>query len=36
MRRSQLEQDVVSCNAAIAACEKGQQQEWALRLLEEV
>ena len=28
--------DVVSCNAAMSACEKGEQWEEALRLLEEL
>ena len=36
MRRSQMEPDVISYNAAISACDESQQWEKALSLLPEM
>ena len=33
MQRQQLEPKVISSNAAMSACEKGEQRQWALGVL---
>ena len=36
MQRKGLEPDMITCNAAISACEKGKQLDKALELLEDM